>query len=110
MLKERDCSGLYETTLFRIAQESLTNVARHAHAQRASISLRREQQHICLQIRDDGCGFDPSHQHTGLGIPGMRERAALLRGIITIGSSPEQGTTVEVVLPLPVTQAKGDSA
>ena len=110
LLKECDCSGLYETTLFRIAQESLTNVARHAHAQHASISLTREQQHICLQIRDDGCGFDASHQHTGLGIPGMRERAALLRGIITIESSLDQGTTVEVVLPLPVAQAKGDSA
>lgn len=109
MLKERDCSGLYETTLFRIAQESLTNVARHAHARHVSISLTREQQHICLQIRDNGCGFDASDRHTGLGIAGMRERAALLRGIITIESSPGQGTTVEVILPLPLAQVKGDS-
>ena len=105
-LKEPDRSALYETTLFRIAQESLTNVARHAHARHISIALTHEQQHICLQIHDDGCGFDSSQQHAGLGIPGMRERAALLGGKITIQSSPGQGTTVEVILPLPVAGAK----
>ena len=49
---------LYETTLFRIAQESLTNVARHAHAQQAWLRLWRDQQAIHLQVRDDGCGYD----------------------------------------------------
>ncbi len=110
ILRESASSALYETTLFRIAQECLTNVARHAHAHHAYIALVREQQHICLQIRDDGCGFDCSIQHTGLGIPGMRERAALLGGTIAIQSSPGQGTTVEVILPLPVVQAKGARA
>jgi two-component system sensor histidine kinase UhpB len=106
ILKEADCSALYETTLFRIAQESLTNVARHAHAQHISISLTHQQRHICLQISDDGCGFDSSQQHAGLGIAGMRERAALLDGTITVQSLPGQGTTVEVILPLPVRQTK----
>ena len=106
LLKEGGCSALYETTLFRIAQESLTNVARHAHAQHASISLTHEQQHICLQISDDGCGFDASEQHAGLGIAGMRERAALLAGTISVQSSPGKGTTVEVILPQPVRQTK----
>lgn len=106
LLKEGGCSALYETTLFRIAQESLTNVARHAHAQHASISLTHEQQHICLQISDDGCGFDASEQHAGLGIAGMRERAALLGSTISVRSSPGKGTTVEVILPQPVRQAK----
>ncbi|HEX6477642.1 MAG TPA: sensor histidine kinase [Ktedonobacteraceae bacterium] len=106
ILKESDCSALYETTLFRIAQESLTNVARHAHAQHISISLTHEQQHICLQISDDGCGFDSSQRHAGLGIAGMRERAALLDGNITVRTLPGQGTTVEVILPLPMIPAK----
>ena len=92
--------ALYETTLFRIAQECLTNVARHAHAQRVSIFLTQDEQNICLQVRDDGHGFDASQHSTGLGIIGMRERAALLGGTITISSQPGQGTTVEALLPV----------
>src|SRR6266702_1513931 len=81
-------AALYETTLFRIAQECLTNVARHAHAQRASISLRRDSQYILMQVRDDGCGYDPDQHGSGLGILGMRERAGLLGGKVTIASRP----------------------
>lgn len=94
--------AIYETTLFRIAQESLTNVARHAHASRVSISLVQKQGQICLCIHDDGNGFDPSSLKQGLGIFSMRERAALLNGAIRVESRPEQGTIVEAVLPLPV--------
>src|SRR5947209_15172489 len=72
--------ALYETALFRIAQECLTNIARHAQAQPVNISLIQKQGHIYLQVRDDGCGYDPSQHHTGLGIFGMRERATLLGG------------------------------
>ena len=107
IVRASDCAALYETTLFRIAQESLTNAARHAHAQHAFLSLASEQQYLCLQIRDDGCGFDATVQHAGLGIAGMRERAALLGGSLTIQSAPGQGTTVEAILPLPMKQAKG---
>lgn len=92
--------ALYETALFRIAQESLTNVARHAHAHHVTISLRQGQEHICLQVSDDGHGFDSSRQHPGLGIFGMHERAALLGGTVTIQSQPGQGTTVRAELPL----------
>ncbi len=91
----------HETALFRIAQESLTNVARHAHAHRVCIALTQEREHISLQVRDDGCGFDPALHHPGLGIFGMRERAALLDGTLTIQSHPGQGTLVQAVLPLP---------
>jgi two-component system, NarL family, sensor histidine kinase UhpB len=94
--------AIYETTLFRIAQESLTNVARHAHASHVSISLVQKQGQICLCIQDDGNGFDPSSQKQGLGIFGMHERAALLDGTIHIESRPGQGTIVEATLPLPV--------
>lgn len=91
---------LYETTLFRIAQECLTNAARHARAQKVVISLRYDQQDIHLQVCDDGRGYDPSRQRAGLGISGMRERVALLGGKISIRSEPGQGTKVEVSLPV----------
>jgi two-component system, NarL family, sensor histidine kinase UhpB len=99
-------ADLYETTLFRIAQESLTNAARHAHAQRVWLSLMQNRHSIHLQVRDDGCGFDPLQKHTGLGIAGMRERATLLEGTLTIISEPGQGTTVEACLPLSTTHVK----
>ena len=98
---ERHYPALYETTLFRIAQECLTNIARHAHAQRASISFSCDQQYAFLQVSDDGCGYDPAQQGSGLGILGIQERAALLGGKFWIASRPGQGTTVEVRLPLP---------
>ncbi len=100
-LRTHKHAALYETTLFRIAQESLTNAARYAQAQHVWLSLMQDQNSISLQVRDDGCGFDPSQKHAGLGIAGMGERATLLEGTMTIISQPGQGTTVEVCLPLP---------
>ncbi len=97
----------YETALFRIAQESLTNVARHAHAHSACIILRQTAGHITLEIRDDGCGNDPTRHHEGLGIFGMRERALLLDGTIDISVRRGHGTSVKAVLPRPATQKEG---
>jgi two-component system sensor histidine kinase UhpB len=94
-------ADLFETTLFRIAQESLTNAARHAQAKRAWLSLRQDRNSISLQVRDDGYGFDPFQTHAGLGIAGMRERATFLEGTLTISSQQGKGTTVEACLPLP---------
>jgi len=91
----------YETTLFRVAQESLTNVARHARANQATVTLARDQHALHLSIYDDGHGFDTSQPGKGLGLIGMRERAALLGGALAITSQQDQGTTVEVTLPLP---------
>ena len=96
----------YETTLFRIAQESLTNAARHAYAQHIWLSITQDQHFIRLQVRDDGCGFDPLQKQLGLGIAGMRERAALLGGEVTIISEQGQGTTVEACLPLSTLDAE----
>lgn len=92
---------VYETTLFRIAQESLTNIARHAQAQQISVSLTYDQHYISLEIQDDGCGFNPLQYQTGSGMIGMRERATLLKGTLTIHSQPNQGTRVQVQLPFP---------
>jgi two-component system sensor histidine kinase UhpB len=100
ILRKQDLGALYETTLFRIAQESLTNAARHGHAKHISLSLVQDQHSIRLQVRDDGSGFEFSEKHTGLGIAGMRERASLLGGKLIITSQPGHGTTVEACLPL----------
>lgn len=96
----------YETALFRIAQESLTNIARHAQTQHATLSLIQDQKQICLQIQDRGCGYDTAQRPTGSGILGMRERAALLHGQFTIDTQAGRGTTVKTLLPLPETRAE----
>lgn len=94
-----------ETALFRIAQEALTNVARHAHASRVDIALVRSPAAARLVVRDDGRGFDPAARRTGkrrsLGLLGIRERAAVLAGSAAIEASPGHGTTVVVTLPVP---------
>lgn len=91
---------LYETTLFRVAQESLTNVARHAHATYVSIELHQDARNISLSIRDNGQGYQAAQRRAGLGIGGMQERVALLNGTFNLTSEPGQGTTVEALLPL----------
>jgi two-component system, NarL family, sensor histidine kinase UhpB len=77
-LREQADAALYETTLFRIVQECLTNAARHASAQHISVSLQRDRHSLCLCVSDDGRGFETTRPSSGLGISGMRERAALL--------------------------------
>ncbi len=95
-----------EIALYRIVQEALTNIAKHAHAKRVSIVLTRNPSGIQAIIEDDGCGFDvETTLRTAaisghLGLYGMRERAALLGGSVTIEAKEGKGTTVSVHLPL----------
>ncbi len=89
----------YEAALFRIAQESLTNIARHAHAEHVFITLAYREQSLYLTIRDDGQGYNREEQHAGTGILGMRERATALGGTLTISSQIKYGTTVQAALP-----------
>jgi PAS domain S-box-containing protein len=95
-----------ETTAFRIAQEAITNILRHANAGFVSVHLRTETGELRMKIVDDGRGFDLAEieGHTcpdgGFGLMGMRERAASVGGRVQIVSSPRTGTTVEVSLPL----------
>jgi two-component system sensor histidine kinase UhpB len=106
MLRERQHSTLYATTLFRIAQECLTNAARHAQARRVVISCARDHDALHLRVSDDGGGFDAINTPAGLGITGMRERAALLGGQLAITSQTGKGTRVEASLPLAATKAQ----
>lgn len=99
MLREREHSTLYATTLFRIAQECLTNAARHGQARDVVISCARDHEVLQLYVSDDGGGFDVTHTPGGLGITGMRERATLLGGTLAITSQPGKGTSIEVSLP-----------
>ncbi len=89
-----------EETLFRIAGEALANVRRHAAARRVDVTLSGTGGRVRLTIVDDGKGFGVRKRGDGLGIDGMRERAALAGGTLTIRSRPGHGTTVTVNLPL----------
>ncbi|MCU1385603.1 MAG: hypothetical protein JWL71_4300 [Acidobacteria bacterium] len=90
-----------EITVYRIVQEALTNVARHARARQASVRFRRHGDRVTLVVADDGAGFDvdAAGRRPRLGLVGIRERAALLGGTVAIDSSPA-GTTLSVTLSL----------
>ena len=94
-----------ETACFRIAQEALTNAARHARAKRVTVELRREGEALALTVRDDGCGFDAGAMRrqaaagASFGLLGMQERATLAGGELEIESAPGRGTTVSARLP-----------
>jgi signal transduction histidine kinase len=91
-----------ETALYRITQEALTNVVKHAQANHVSIVLTRREGSITVLIEDDGRGFTPGDtREEGLGILGMQERIALVGGQLTVESSPGGGTTLAVEAPLP---------
>jgi PAS domain S-box-containing protein len=87
--------------LFRIVQEALTNVARHARARHVHVKLERVGDDCLLEIRDDGCGFDPvAIRKRSFGLAGMKERMLMLGGKIDIVSTPGKGTTIKVELPI----------
>lgn len=98
----------YATALFRVTQEALTNVMRHAGATRADLTLAYSARDLRLTISDDGCGFDDfevqQDPHRGIGLRNMRERMSALSGTLTFHSTA-QGTTLQAWLPLPATGA-----
>src|SRR5438034_4807516 len=91
-----------ETTLYRILQEALTNIVKHARARKVSIILVRREGKVTALVEDDGEGFDPDAVRAdGLGLLGMRERVTLVDGRLTLESSAGAGTTLAVEVPLP---------
>jgi signal transduction histidine kinase len=94
-----------ETTCFRIAQEALTNITRHAQAQQVLITLRHEEDQLTMMVQDDGCGFDVVAMReravlgTSLGVLGMQERAGLISGHLDIVSAPGEGSRVRLRCP-----------
>src|SRR5205807_6700013 len=90
-----------ESELFRIAQEALTNVRRHAHARKVEVGLRRRGTQLTLSIKDDGQGFSVRKPHPDShGLLGMRERAKLLGGRVEVSSAPGTGTRVVARVPV----------
>jgi len=98
------------TAAYRIVQEALTNVARHSGAKRVNVLLRVEEGALLLSVEDDGRGFDPKRldESKGLGVIGMRERASLVGGTLSIGPGAGGGIRIELRIPLAV--AKEDPA
>jgi signal transduction histidine kinase len=92
--------GEVETALYRIVQESLTNVVKHARASHVSITLTRMHGSVKAVIEDDGQGFDPGSPDRGHGLLGMQERIALLGGRLQVESSPGAGTTIAIDVPV----------
>jgi signal transduction histidine kinase len=96
----------YETVLFRITQEALTNIVKHADASQVAVTIEMNPAQICMVIEDDGRGFDPGAvlgeegPQTGWGLLGIQERALLLGGQHEIVSAPERGTYIRVSVPL----------
>lgn len=97
--------GVSRTALYRIAQEALTNVSRHAKATLVKVFIRLRRNHVCMEIHDNGRGFQvedaASAQHSKrLGLLGMRERAEMVGGEFCVDSSPGKPTTIHVMIPL----------
>ena len=99
---EQNLPDLVKNGMFRIFQESLTNVARHSHAKNVMVGLDRMNGLITLLIEDDGVGFDQSGvaARKTLGLLGMRERAAAIGGVYAITGKPGKGTTIELSIPV----------
>src|SRR6185312_15357788 len=88
-------------TLYRIAQEALHNIVKHARASTVTLRLVQQDNEIYFQVRDDGRGFNPAPSFPGhLGVRSMQERAMKMGGTLTIESAPEQGTYINVRIPL----------
>jgi signal transduction histidine kinase len=104
-LKDR-LDPVIETACFRVAQEALTNVSRHADARSLTVTLRQEDDRLHLVVRDDGVGFDVGAQRqqavqgASLGLLSMEERATLVEGTLELRSAPGQGTEVHAWFPL----------
>jgi signal transduction histidine kinase len=102
-----------ELAAYRIVQEAVTNTAKHARATFCAVTLRATPDRLLITIEDDGCGFDATAMAVagaaaGLGLIGIRERAAQLRGVMTVRSAPGDGTSVTVDIPTPPPDAAAD--
>ncbi len=103
--EERDLDDAMKITIFRIIQESLNNIIKHAQATHVNIHVHFEEQRVRINVFDNGVGFDRDQvqqrrtSRPSLGIAGMEERAALLGGSVNVQSRPGYGTEVEALIP-----------
>ncbi|GAC1628684.1 MAG: hypothetical protein NVS4B9_20350 [Ktedonobacteraceae bacterium] len=107
LCEEPDIPLGVKEVLYRITQEALHNIVRHAHADHVQLLLQQGKDGIVLEIQDDGVGFDPSNLFPGhIGLQSMRERAAQVQGILEIRSSPGSGTHIRVNVPVSLDKAE----
>ena len=90
-----------QLVVYRVTQEALNNVARHAGAGKVEVDLMRNHGAVSLTVHDDGTGFSPGDEERGLGLDGMAERARLVNGTFAVDSLPGTGTTLRLEVPLP---------
>lgn len=88
-----------ETTIYRVVQEALTNIAKYADVDTCEVSIRETDDKVEAVVRDEGIGFDPSVRGGGVGLFSMEERARAVGGTLTIRSAPDKGTEVRLVVP-----------
>ena len=93
-----------EANLLRICEEAVANAAKHAHPTRVEVLLAFRRKCVQLRVRDDGCGFEPTHSkasnNTHFGLLGIEERVAALFGILSVKSAPGKGTILQVTIPI----------
>ena len=104
--RQRRLAPALETTIYRVVQEALTNVAKHAEATRATVTVVERDGVVEVAVTDDGRGLPEGETSAGFGLIGMRERVRLAAGRFDIETSPGQGTTVHAWLP--AARADGD--
>jgi len=97
--EQRRVDPMIETVLFRVAQEALTNILRHANTDTASLRIFFEKEQITLTVEDHGAGFSPALKGQGFGLAGITERVELINGRVEINSAPGKGTTITVIAP-----------
>ena len=110
IIKELDTNK--RTALYRVAQEALNNVARHAQASRAEVTIQKLDGQVCMKIIDNGKGFPAERalhakRSKRLGLLGMKERLEMVNGNFTIESVPGKGTTIQAQVPLADVRARG---
>ncbi|HTP10306.1 MAG TPA: GAF domain-containing sensor histidine kinase [Anaerolineae bacterium] len=105
---DRRLPFLIEQELYGIAQEALNNVGKHARAKRVTVHLQITDKIVCLEVRDDGVGFDPSNARKtgGVGLRSIEERTAKVGGTLALHSEPGAGTRIKVEIPLPAYRAE----
>jgi signal transduction histidine kinase len=89
-----------ESTIYRLVQEALTNVAKHSRAEHVRLSVIEQNGAVEVSVEDDGVGFDVGAGHGGFGVPGMRERVAMIGGSFELSSAPGAGATMRAVIPV----------
>ncbi len=104
-IESKEIPDEVEVVLYRIAQEGVTNILRHAHASHMGLAVKRTMQGVSMLIEDDGVGFDPSHlgidsEKRHLGLISMKERAEILGGTLEVYTAPNAGTTIQVHVPI----------